>query len=203
MAECQQRRWGPNRDSVMWHVGLLQRAQMSWSLWSSLQYVCFRPEQSSFTITRRPRSEQSCTRRRYQRGVVVYSRRSSSDSGRTFQRLVAEKSDKCTDLRRKSRLYSVRYDTIRDAISTCAWKPTRVSLIYRTYRLQCIVQFTLPNPTRRDKNSFVASRRAVWIGYDKTAYDSVSEHLAKYTDLVHERCNRDVIDSRLIGETLE
>ena len=46
------------------------------------------------------------------------------------------------------------------------------------------------------------------IGYDKTAYDSVSEHLAKYTERytntnTNERCNRDVIDSRLIGETLE
>jgi len=28
--------------------------------------------------------------------------------------------------------YTIRYDTIRDAILTCARKPTRVSLIYRT-----------------------------------------------------------------------
>ena len=30
------------------------------------------------------------------------------------------------------RVHAVRYDTIRDAILTCARKPTRVSLIYRT-----------------------------------------------------------------------
>jgi len=28
--------------------------------------------------------------------------------------------------------HGIRYDTIRDAILTCARKPTRVSLIYRT-----------------------------------------------------------------------
>ena len=29
-------------------------------------------------------------------------------------------------------LHTIRYDTIRDAILTCARKPTEVSLIYRT-----------------------------------------------------------------------
>ena len=31
-----------------------------------------------------------------------------------------------------SQLHTIRYDTIRDAFLTCAQKPTRVSLIYRT-----------------------------------------------------------------------
>ena len=63
----------------------------------------------------------------------------------------------------------LRYDTIRDAILTCARKPTRVSLIYRTHTHTHPFNGTLSGTTRvsryqKDKTNldFTEARDSVW-----------------------------------------